>query len=91
MGILEPLPKTKQGNQFVAVMADRCTTRTKAVLTSEMNAITVSRIFVECWVTNYGIPFKLLNDNGSQLVPKFFAAVCSTIGGHNITTTKYHT
>lgn len=47
MDISGPLPKTRLGSQFVIVMMDRCTKLTKAIATTNTNAATVPRIFLE--------------------------------------------
>lgn len=69
---------------------DLYTKLTKAILTTKKKAATVARIFVEHWVANYVISFKIVTENGPQFVSKFFVAVCSTLGLNNITTIEYH-
>lgn len=75
VGVLGPLPKTMQGNQFVVLMTDRYTKLTKATLTTKANATTVTSIFFENRVANYGTPSELLTDNGLRLVSKIFVAL----------------
>lgn len=70
--ILGPLRKSKQDNQFVVVMTDRYTNLTKPIQTTNTNANTVARIFIEYWVASFGIPYKVVTDNGPQFVAKFF-------------------
>lgn len=80
MDILALLLNTKPGNQFVFVMTNRYTKRTRAIPTTTTNATTVARIFVEHWVANCGIPSKLLSENRPHFVSKFFVAVFDTLG-----------
>lgn len=89
MDILGPLPKKKQLNQFAVVMTDLYTKFNNALSATNTNATTVDFIFLEHWVVNCCILSQLLTENGPQLVSKFFAAVCSTLGVNKITTTKY--
>lgn len=89
MNILEPWPKTEQGNHFVVVMTDRCTKPINSVLTPKANATTVARIFSEHWVANLGIPSELLTDNGPRFVSNVLVLVCSTFGVNNTITTEY--
>ena len=90
MDILGPLPKTKQGNQFVVVLTDRYSKLTRAIPTGKTTATTVATIFVDHWVIPYGIPNYVLTDNGPQFVAKFFASVCLALGVKHVTTTAYH-
>lgn len=85
MNIFGPLPKTKQGSQFVVVITDRYTKRTKAIPTTK-NATTVARILLEHWVAYYAITSKLLTDNGSQIVSEIRVVMCGTLGVDNIST-----
>lgn len=90
-GHIETLPKTKQGNQVVVVMADRYTTLKKAMPTTKTNATIVARIILESSVANYSISSRLRTDNGTQFLSKLFVVVCNTLGMNSITTAEYHT
>lgn len=87
--MLGPLPKAKQSNQISVVMTDRYTKLAKAITTTKRNAATVAGIFLEYLVANYGIPSKILTDNGPQFVSKLFLAVCNTFRVINISTSEY--
>lgn len=63
---------------------------TKAIPTTNTIPVTVAFIFLENWAANYFIPSNLLTENDLQFVSKFLAAVCSTLGLNNITTTEFH-
>lgn len=74
----------------MVVPLDRYTKLAKGVPTTKTRTITDACIFSEHWVSNYGIPSKLLANNGPQFVSKIFVAVCSILKGNNITTAEYH-
>lgn len=74
--ILELLPRTKIGNQFVVVMTNRFSKLTEAIWTTKTTATTVATIFINDWVANYGIPSKIMTDNSPQLTSKFFQEIC---------------
>lgn len=63
----------------------------KAIPTTKSNAITVSRLTLEPLVANYGIPCRLLTENGPPFVSKFFVAIYSTLAEKSITTTECYT
>lgn len=73
------LPETKPVSQFGVVTTYHYTELTKAILTTELNATTMALTSLEHLMANYGIPSKLLNNNGPQIVAKFFVALCSTL------------
>lgn len=52
MDILGPLPKTKQGSQFVVVMSDGHTKLAKSVPTMKTNSTAVAGIFLKHWLTS---------------------------------------
>lgn len=89
MDILELLPKTKPGNQFVVLMTNRYINLSKAIPTNGISATTVARIAFERRVANYGISIKPVNDSGSKFVSKFFEMVCGTLGVNNNTTIEH--
>jgi hypothetical protein len=72
MEILGPLPRTKHGNRFLLVIADRYTKVTRTVPLRTVTALSVARAFVDQWVYVYGPPVSLLTDNGPQFRANFF-------------------
>jgi hypothetical protein len=74
MDILGPLPRTKHGNRFLLVIADRYTKVTRTVQFRTVTALSVARAFVDQWVYVYGHLVSLLADNGPQFTEKFFQA-----------------
>jgi Integrase core domain/Chromo (CHRromatin Organisation MOdifier) domain len=90
MDILGPLPRTKHGNRFLLVIADRYTKVTRTVPLRTVTALSVARAFVDQWVYVYGPPVSLLTDNGPQFTAKFFQAACAELGISKLFTTAYH-
>jgi transposase InsO family protein len=90
MDILGPLPRTKHGNRFLLVIADRFTKVTITVPLRTVTALAVAKAFCDRWVYVYGPPISLLTDNGPQFTAKFFQAVCAELGVKKTFTTAYH-
>jgi transposase InsO family protein len=90
MDILGPLPRTKHGNRFLLVIADRYTKVTRTVPLRTVTALSVARAFVDHWAYVYGPPVSLLTDNGPQFTAKFFQAACAELGIDKVFTTAYH-
>lgn len=51
---------------------------------------TLATVFFERWVNNFGIPTKVLIDNGPPFTSKFLATICTQQSVETITTTSYH-
>jgi transposase InsO family protein len=90
MDILGPLPRTKHGNRFLLVIADRYTLVTRPVPLRTVKALSVARAFVDQRAYVYDPPVSLLTDNGPQFTAKFFQAACAELGIDKVFTTAYH-
>lgn len=88
---MKPLPKTKQGNQFLVVMMDGYEKLTNTISTTKSNSTTVAGIFLEYWVANYRISSTLPIDNRHRFASQLYVAVRRTLVMKNITTTEHHT
>lgn len=75
MNIFGQLLKTKQRNQFAVLMTERYNMLTKAIPASKTNATIIARKFVENWVANFVISYKVVTENGPRFLSKFFVAV----------------
>jgi transposase InsO family protein len=78
--ILGPLPRTRKGNQYLLVIADRFSKLVRTVLLSRITAAIVAWAFMEQWVYLYGPPRQLLSDNGRQFTSAFFKTCCQAMG-----------
>jgi Integrase zinc binding domain len=65
MDILGPLPRTKYGNRFLLVIADRFSNVTKTLPLRTVTALSVARAFCDHWAYVYGPPVSLLTDSDS--------------------------
>jgi transposase InsO family protein len=90
MDILGPLPRTKHGNRFSLVIADRFSKVTKTIPLRTVNALSVARAFCDHWAYVYGPSISLLADNGPQFTVKLFQAVCVELGIQKVFTTAYN-
>lgn len=53
-------------------------------------AATLATLFPEHWVSNLGIPTKVLTDNEPQFTSKCFVAICTQLGVKALKITEYH-
>lgn len=89
LDILGPLPPTSAGNVYIAVLSDRFTKLSRAIALPDVDAITIVRVFVDHWVSAYGVPECLLTDNGSSLTSKFWTRAVGLLGVKPLRTAHY--
>ena len=90
LDLLGPLIKTKTGCTDILVITDRFSKMARVVPLKSTKAPYVADAFIEHWVIPYGLPRKLLSDNGPQFVGKFFQAMCTILGTKHLPTSAYH-
>jgi hypothetical protein len=71
MDIIGPFPRSKHGNLFLLVIADRYKKVTRMVPLRTVTALSVARAFVDQWVYVYGPPVSMLTYNVPQFTEKF--------------------
>jgi hypothetical protein len=71
MDILGPLPKTRNGDLFLLVIAYQYSKLTRRVPLRVITALVVAQAFCDHLVFVYGPPVSLLTDNGPQVAAKF--------------------
>ena len=90
MDILGPLPTSDRGNKYVLVVADYFTKWTEAFPMKNQEASTVATIFVEEWVSRYGVPAVLHSDQGRNFESSLFRQVCELLGIQKTRTSPLH-
>jgi len=56
----------------------------------DATAETVARAFISFWIGPYGVPSRLLTDNGSNFTSDLFADLMTVLKIHKLWTTPYH-
>ena len=88
--ILGPLTETKQGNRYVLVFTDYLTRWAEAFAIKNIDAKTVSKVFVNEIVCRHSAPKVLLSDQGKQFTSNLLKEICSYLKTRKINTTAYH-
>ena len=88
--LLGPFPKTKNRNQFIAVITDRYSKLTRAVPMRKTTATLMAAMFLNNWILPYGISNTIFSDNGPQFSAEFWKTICRPMGVNHKTTTSYH-
>jgi transposase InsO family protein len=90
MDKLGPLPRTKHGNRFLLVIADRFYKVNKTVPIRTFTALSVARAFCDHLAYIYGPPASIFTEKIPQFTAKFFQAACAELGIKKVFTTAYH-
>lgn len=90
MDILSPLPKTKYGNQYLFVLTYRYMKQAMVLPGTTVASMSIATVFVDNWVTQYGIPTYFLTDGRLLFLSKFLAAVAACFKIKQWTTTTHY-
>lgn len=88
--LLRPFPRKADRNIFLLDISDRFTNLSRTVAFLDDKALTVVAAFINHWVSEYGIPAKLLSENGCNTTPTFVASVLVLLGMELFRTSDYH-
>ena len=77
LDILGPLPMTRQRNKYILVMTDIFTKWTEAIPMPDQEASTVTKVFVDTFVSRFGTPLQLHTDQGRNFEAKIFQKMCT--------------
>jgi hypothetical protein len=87
---LGPLPKTRQGNQYILAITDYHTRWPIALPMRNQRTPTVAQLLVEHVFCQHGFPATLLSDRGSNYLSDLMAAVLKVFHVRKLNTTAYH-
>ena len=88
--IYGPLPRTDSNNAFILVICDCFTKWTEAIALPNQEAITVTKAFVDHFVSRFGVPLTIHSDLGSNFTSKLFSDMCDLLQIHPTKSTAQH-
>jgi cleavage and polyadenylation specificity factor subunit 1 len=83
------LPESN-GYRYLVTFIDRATRWPEAIPVKNITALTVAKVFVNHWVSRYGVPHILTSDRGKQFRSKLFDELTGLLGTSLINTTAYN-
>jgi len=87
--LVGPLPPHMGFTHLFTIM-DRTTRWPEAIPMTSTSADSCARVFIESWISRFGVPSTLTSDRGAQFTSALWSRVCSTLGINHILTTSYH-
>ncbi|CAF4939684.1 unnamed protein product, partial [Rotaria sp. Silwood1] len=85
-----PFPTTPQENKYVLAITDYFTKWVIAIPLPNQTARTTAEALYEHYVCIYGVPLRILSDQGSHFNNELMAAFTQLLGCHHIKSTPYH-
>ena len=77
--VLGSLPASHRSKRFILVIPDCYTKWTEAIAMPDQEASTIATVFVNNFVTRFGVPFLILSDGGINFDSKLFGEVCKLL------------
>lgn len=90
MDILGPLPTTSSGNRYLIVIVDCFTKWVEAFPLKNIRAKTVAGIFVNQFISRYGVPAEIHTDQGRNFESELFSELMQLLGVKKTRTTASH-
>ena len=80
MDIMGPQPLSNGNNRYVLVIQDYFSKWVEAYPLPDQDAETVAQVFVEQFVSHWGVPMQIHTDQGSNFESKLFHELCNLLG-----------
>lgn len=90
MDVVGPFPSSIKGNRFILVIMDYFSKWPEAYPIPNQEATTVADVFVENWISRFGVPEEIHSDQGRNFESNVFGEMCSKLGIHKTRTTPLH-
>lgn len=89
MDIVGPLP-ISEGKRYLLTIVDRFSRWPEAYPIDDINTKTIARIFVQEYVSRFGVPNEITTDQGTQFESRLFKELLEVLGSRRIRTSTYH-
>jgi cleavage and polyadenylation specificity factor subunit 1 len=87
--LVGPLP-TSEGKTYLFTIVDRFTRWPEVVPIANAEAITCARALLRSWVSRFGVPSRIVSDQGRQFISHLWRELNQILGVQHNMTTAYH-
>lgn len=87
--LIGPMPSSN-GFKYCLTMIDRGSKWPEVIPLRNISTEAIINVFVETWISRYGVPHTITTDQGRQFQSVTFNKLCSMFGIRHIQTTAYH-
>ena len=84
------LVEPSSGYEHILVITDHFTKFSKAIATKNESALTTARALYQNFITVYGVPTRIMSDQGRNFESKLIKELCTITGMDKSRTTPYH-
>ena len=88
--LVGPFKRTSRGNTSLLTVMDRCSKWLEAYPMSSTTSFACARRFIFEWVSRFGVPDRIISDQGPQFEAHLFNLVCNRLGIKRNRTTAWH-
>ncbi|KAL0893865.1 hypothetical protein ABMA27_013975 [Loxostege sticticalis] len=85
-----PLPETDNKNKWILILEDTCSRWVELFALPNATAVDCAKILVSEVFLRYGVPRRILSDNGVQFISEVMQQVCHTFGITQSLSPVYH-
>ena len=90
MEIIWPLPKTGRGNRYILILVNQFAKLVEAYALADLDATTVARVFLNKFLSRYGLPYVLHTDQKENFELNLFKELCQMLNIKKTSKTRYH-
>jgi transposase InsO family protein len=91
LDIVGTLPVAEQGNKYLLTFIDHYTRFCDAIPIARQDTETIAKEFVTRIITQFGVPKRLLTDQGANFTSGLIKATCKLLHIQKLQTSSYHT
>ena len=84
------LLRTERGNRYILTFVDHFTKHVEAYPLKNQEAVSVARVFLNEFVSRYGVPYVIHSDQGTNFESNLFKEICKLLGIAKTRTSPYH-
>ncbi|KAG6439755.1 hypothetical protein O3G_MSEX001051, partial [Manduca sexta] len=85
-----PLPATPNGKKWILIVEDTCSRWIELFALEKATSTECAKVLVEEVFLRYGVPRRVISDNGVQFISETMQQVCHSFGISQSLTPKYH-
>jgi hypothetical protein len=88
--VVGPLPQTGKGNKYIIVAIDYGSKWCEAKAVHDFTALTTAKFLVDQLICRFGIPSKILSDQGRNFESKLIDELCKSLKIKKLRSSPYH-
>ena len=88
--LVGPLRQTSRGNTSILTVMDRCSRWLEAYPMTSTTSFACAKRFITEWIPRFGLPDRIISDQGRQFEAHLFNIVCNRLGIKRNRTTAWH-